>query len=335
VARPMSARQIIRGEDLAERRVLVSRIGDEPLLTLAQATGQQAGRDLKPGAVIKRRIEVVNNTGSEARIQVYPAAASIGKGGGFTGASGRSQNEVSTWSSVTPEAVELGAGGRSFVQVTVKVPTDAVRGENYGVVWAETTTAPKTPGGVTQVSRVGIRLYVSVGPGGAPPTDFEIVSLAGLRDQNNVAMVQATVRNTGERALDLNGVLNLSKGPAGLAAGPFPVPAGTTLGIGDSAQVLVPLDAQLPNGPWLAKITMTSGVTKRTAQATLTFPAGPGAGPQVASETGYTWWIAGAGVLVALALLLALAAVSLRRRSRRQQTPSTEPAAPADVAVNA
>jgi hypothetical protein len=147
-------------------------------------------------------------------------------------------------------------------------------------------------------------------------------------------MVQASVRNTGERALDLNGTLNLSKGPAGLAAGPFPVPVGTTLGIGETAPVLVPLDAQLPNGPWLAKISMTSGVTSRTAQATLTFPAGPGAGPAVASDSGYSWWMVAVGA-AALAVLLALAAVLVWGRTRRRRRPATQPAtAAADVALD-
>lgn len=271
---------------------------------------------VKPGAVIERRIEVVNHTGGDGRVAVYPAGATITEGG-FTGASGHTQNEVSGWTSATPKALELGPEERSFVKVTITVPADAVRGEKYGVVWAETTTTPTTPGGLTQVSRVGIRVYLSVGPGGAPPTDFEIVSLTGIRDENNVAAIQASVRNTGERALDLNGTLNLSKGPAGLSAGPFPVPVGTTLGIGESAPVLVPLDAQLPNGPWLAKITMTSGITERTAQATLTFPSGPGTGIGVPPDSGLGWWTIFAAIL-ALALLLALGAVLVRRRSRRR-----------------
>lgn len=237
---------------------------------------------LSLGRTIERRIEVVNHGGSKARVSVYPAAASVSKGG-FVGAAARTGNDVSSWTSVSPKSLVLAPQGRAFVKVTIRVPADAVRGEKYGVVWAETTTPPKS-GGVTQIGRVGIRLYLSVGPGGTPPSDFKIVSLTGIRDENNVPMVSASVRNTGERALDLSGTLSLSKGPGGLSAGPFAVPLGTTLGIGDTVPLLVKLDPQLPNGPWLAKITVKSGVTQRTAQATVTFPSGPGSAPAVAAE---------------------------------------------------
>ncbi len=287
---------------------------------------------LKPGAEIERRIEVSNNAASNARVKVYSSAARITKGG-FVGGAGKDQNELSSWTSATPGTVELGPEEKSAVTVTITVPEDAVRGEQYGVVWAETTIESDVPGGITQVSRVGIRLYLSVGPGGAPPTDFDVVSLAGARDQNNVAMVQASVRNTGERALDLNGTLTLSEGPAGLAAGPFTVPVGTTLGIGETLPLLIPLDAQLPDGPWLAKITMTSGVTERSAQARISFPAGPGTGPAITtdSDTPVPWWMIAGGALL-LGALLALVAVLVWRRLRLRRVPSPQPAEPADPA---
>jgi hypothetical protein len=48
--------------------------------------------------------------------------------------------------------------------VTIRVPRDAAPGERYGVVWAETRAGPDSGDGITQVNRVGIRLYLSVGP---------------------------------------------------------------------------------------------------------------------------------------------------------------------------
>lgn len=272
---------------------------------------------LAPGKTIERRIEVVNHSRSKAGVSMYSAAASVSKGG-FVGAQGRSQNDVSGWTSVTPKSLALKPKERAFVKVKVRVPALAVRGESYGVVWAEVTTPPKTPAGVTRVSRVGIRLYLSIGPGGAPPSDFTIDSLTAIRDQHNTPVVQASVRNTGERALDLSGTLSLSQGPGGLSAGPFPVQLGTTLGIGDTEPVLVPLNQQIPNGPWLAKITVKSGVTSRTAQATISFPDGPGVGPAIPTEAPFhlTWWMVAAG-LVALLMLAYLVWALVRRRRRR------------------
>ena len=272
---------------------------------------------VKPGSSFQRRIEVVNNGEEPARVAVYAAAADVTQGG-FVTSGGRTANDLSSWVQATPDALELSGGGRAYVNVSVSVPAMASRGERYGVVWAETQTAP-TKGGVTQLSRAGIRMYLSVGPGGAPRTDFTIDSLAAARDEKGVPLLRASVRNTGERALDLSGALTLGEGPAGLSAGPFAVPAGTTLGLGTTATVLVPLDARLPDGPWKVTVTLSSGTTKRSVAATLTFPAAPGTGPAVVTAPdGVPWW-----PFVALAAVL-LAAVVLLLRARRSRRPEVK-----------
>ncbi len=270
---------------------------------------------LAPGSVIERRVEVTNGTRSPADVSVYPAAASI-ESGSFVGADGRTRNDLSTWTSVAPHSLDLAPQESAFVRVSVRVPPRAAPGERYGVVWAEVTTPPRTQGGLTQVSRVGVRLYLSIGPGGIPASDFKIDALTAARDDNDVPLVQATIRNTGGRALDLTGSLRLSDGPGGLSAGPFPITLGTTLGIGQSEPVSVTLDKRLPDGPWLATLRVQSGLVERTAEATLTFPSGPGVGDTVAIDpaAGIPWWTIAAGLATGC-LLLALA-LAVRRRGR-------------------
>jgi flagella basal body P-ring formation protein FlgA len=56
VNKPLGYRQIIRQEDLIERRTLVDRIGDDPLVTREQIVGQMAGRELKLGTVLTGRL---------------------------------------------------------------------------------------------------------------------------------------------------------------------------------------------------------------------------------------------------------------------------------------
>ena len=270
---------------------------------------------VKPGEVIERRVEVVNHSDRKEQVSLYAAAARV-EGGQFVGAAGRTQNDLSSWTSLDGSAVTLGPRGRSLVRVTIAVPDEAVRGERYGVVWAE-LTPQQNPDGVTHISRVGVRLYVSVGPGGAPRTDFDIVSMTGIRDQDNVPAVQARVRNTGERAIDLTGSLTLADGPAGLSAGPFKIPAGNTVGIGDTQPLLVPLDRQLPDGPWRVKIRVTSGVTTRTTEATLIFPPDIGAGPEVPVDGGLPWQGLAAGAVAGI-LILAFAGYVWVRRRRSQ-----------------
>ena len=171
---------------------------------------------LAPGTVIHRRIEVSNTTASTVRISLYPAAATIA-GGSFLGAEGHARNELSTWTRVRPGASRIATGKRMNAVVTIAVPRDAAPGERYGVVWAEVRSAPPGDGGITQVNRVGIRLYVSVGPGGAPAPDFTIESLTAIRSPGGQPTVLATVRNTGGRALDMSGTLQLAGGPGASA----------------------------------------------------------------------------------------------------------------------
>ncbi|MGB7159845.1 MAG: flagellar basal body P-ring formation chaperone FlgA [Tepidisphaeraceae bacterium] len=56
LARPISARQLIREEDVVEKRSLVDRLDDQPLLTRTQVVGNQSARDLKPGAIFTAKM---------------------------------------------------------------------------------------------------------------------------------------------------------------------------------------------------------------------------------------------------------------------------------------
>lgn len=276
-----------------------------------------------PGAVIERRVAVANGTNDTARVSMYAGAAEI-RNGTFTGADGRTQNELSHWVSVSPAEPVLGPDQEMLVDVTITVPDDASRGERYGAIWAEVSSSPRS-GGVTQVSRVGVRIYLSVGPGGAPPSDFAITSVTAARDDTGRPLLHATVRNTGERALDLSASVRLSDGPGGTSAGPFTSADSTTLGIGQTAPVTVELGRGLPDGPWLARMSVTSGLDQRSARARVSFPSDTGTtGPVPVStdEGGIPWWI---WVLGSCLLLLLAALVAIRRRRR--------PAMAADQAV--
>ncbi len=272
---------------------------------------------LVPGTTIARRIEVTNTTAAPAVVRMYAAGASI-VDGTFVGDASDSASELSTWNTVTPHTLTLDADGHADVTVTIAVPEDAAPGERYAVVWAEIRSGTAPDGGVEQVNRVGIRQYLSVGPGGPPAADFTIDSLTAARAADGGPLVLATVQNTGGRALDMAGELELLAGPGGLRAGPFPADLGSTLAIGASGQVIVALDDQLPDGPWDAMIVLRSGLTERSAQATLMFP-GTGSAPSVLVEPVDDRWpvLAVVGLLLVLLLVVLLWAITRRRRSSR------------------
>lgn len=271
-----------------------------------------------PGGTIKRRIEIVNTAAATAHVALYPSAATITKGS-FLGAEGNTPNELSNWTSVDPVATGLSPNGRTTGEVTIRVPADASEAERYAVVWAEVRSAPDDDG-ITQVSRVGIRIYLSVGPGGEPAAGFTIDSLSPHRSDDGRPVIIANVHNTGGRALDIAGTLELSDGPGGLSAGPFPATLGTTLGIGETEEVEIVLDKSVPAGPWNARIELKSGLLEHSARATVTFPAA-GTAPPVTVETGRGWlWILIGGAI--LLLLVVIVGLLLRTRRRRHTQPA-------------
>ena len=225
---------------------------------------------LRPGTSISRRVEIGNSTGSTAGVAVYPAAAGLHRGA-FAFAAGHTRNELSSWTSVSRHVLHLAPDTRASETVTIKVPKEASSGEHYAVVWAEVSTPAANARGVTLVNRVGMRMYITIGPGGAAPPNFKIGSLTAKRSTTGAPLVVATIHNRGGRTIDISGTLTLSKGPGGLNAGPFRVELGNVAPHG-SKPMIVRLDRRFPRGPWRATIRLTSGLIQRAAGATISFP---------------------------------------------------------------
>lgn len=238
--------------------------------------------NVAPGTTISRKLRVSNDTDAAQSIDTYAAAATI-KDGSFRFGDGHAKNELTTWTTVDPGTDTYAPGEAKVVTVTIAVPKDASSGERYGVVWASVSSAPEAGGGITNVNRVGVRIYLSVSEGGEPASDYRITGIQARRAETGEPQIVATVENTGGRALDLSGKLRLTQGPGGLSAGPFNVKVGTTLGVGQTEPVLVTLNKALPAGPWHARLDLVSGLLTRHAQATITFPK-KGAGPVVHPE---------------------------------------------------
>lgn len=227
---------------------------------------------LAQGATITRHIEL-SATGSEPlQAELYVGAASL-EDGEFRFGEGRTGNDLTEWTTLDPPSVTVTPGTPVQSTVTIAVPSNADDGERYAVIWAE---LPGSGGSANVVNRVGVRIYLSVGEGEEPVTDFTIDTLTARRDEDGTPIVETTVTNTGGRAIDISGSLQLANGPGSLTAGPFNVEVGTTLGLGQSAPAFVRLDPSLPDGPWDAVVTIESGRVKKEAKATLTFPSEPG-----------------------------------------------------------
>ena len=258
---------------------------------------------LPAGAVIHRRILIVNDESRTERFTVYPDAAHIA-GGLFVGDAGATRNELTTWIRAQHTAVTLAPGASAMDLVTIKVPRGATRGEHYGVIWVQQTSkSRKNSGfGVTEISRVGIRVYLAVGRGGMSPTRFDIASITGRRLPSGQLVITAHVANTGGRAIDLNGSARLTDGPGNTRSGPFPAQKIVTLAPGQSWNVTFAAPKSLPSGSWRAMVSLASGMT--TAGATAAVRFAPAAVAQAALSPLQWIWLALGGLTLALVLIM-------------------------------
>jgi hypothetical protein len=276
---------------------------------------------LKPGTTIRRRVQISDNTNGPLHASLYVGGAQV-EDGSFRPSDKGDPAELSEWSTVAPTSFDLKAGGTADAQVTIAVPASASSGERYGVIWAE--LPPSSSSTVKEVNRVGVRIYLSVGSGGEPASDFTVDSLQGSRRTDGVAVVLAQVHNTGGRALDMSGTLSLSDGPAGLSAGPFPASLGTSLKPGQTEPVTIVLGKAITGGPWTATLDVRSGVLRRKAQAQISFPDKAGtAAPPVAAKNVPLYKDKGILVPIAVSfiglLFLILLILALREYLRRQR----------------
>jgi hypothetical protein len=286
-------------------------------IKLVQLTGSNAsniraeeyivGR-LAPGAVLRREVQVSNLGSAPAELTLYPAAGSIARGT-FQFAAGHTQDDMTTWISLSRSALTLAAHTTASLTATVSVPKNAPSGEQYGVIWAQEVS--KGTGNVTLVSRVGIRLYLSIGLGGAAAAGFVLGTPDSGRTSAGIAFVRVPVHNTGGTAVDVRGTLQLSGGPGGVSAGPFPAETVDTLASGQSYPDTFTLSKSLPDGPWQASFSMVSGLITKTEKVTLNFNGAPA----TAAHTSKFPLVPVAAAVAAL-ILLALAA-TLLTRSRR------------------
>lgn len=299
------------------------------LADIPSQTGDPRAQDyivdhVAPGATFTRRFQVCNGTAAAVPVQLYAAAAVIAHGG-FSVPEGRASNELSQWIAISPSQATIAPGERLIATATFTVPRGAVAGERYAALLAE-LPATAGPTGVRLLQREGVRVYLDAGPGGDPVSDFAVDSLQAQRRADGTTAVLAVVHNTGHRAVDLHGSLQLSGGPGGLSAGPFAAQLGTTLKPGDSAPVTFVLDKAITGGPWHAVVDLVSGQLDRKATAALSFPllAGAASVPVPAQallpyQDRKVLVPIAAGLVVLLVVLLVLLAsrvISVPRRAR-------------------
>jgi hypothetical protein len=274
---------------------------------------------LAPGSRVTRQVQISNTTNATADIVVYSAAASYVEGN-FSFAPGRTEDSLSSWTSVARPELLLAPGATAFDAVTINIPKRASSGERYAVVWAEVSAPSPTQSGIHLVNRVGIRMFVSVGNGGVPTVDFTVAPLVASRSSNRDPLISSKVHNLGQSAIDVTGKLTLSQGPGGLSAGPFLAKLQTLLAPGHSEIALVQLSEQIPRGPWRADLILSSNGTQRRSSSTIIFPERI---PVIQNRRPVTPLVLATLIVIILLLSVGTSVLITRRRRLRLGVPAT------------
>ena len=127
----------------------------------------------------------------------------------------------------------------------------------------------------------------------------EITSVTAQRPAPDQLLLVVHVRNAGRRPIDLSGQARLTNGPGGSTAGPFGT-AQVTIGAAQEADLDFALPATLQDGPWLASVTLTSGLYTATANSAVSLGAPPKA---TLSWVVVAALVTGAGILIALIII--------------------------------
>jgi flagella basal body P-ring formation protein FlgA len=122
VVKPVSDRQVLRDDDVKERRALMDHIDDDQLLTRGQVVGQEAARDLRPGMVMTARMvetvplartgQYVSITLTQGGIQIKTVARALEAGsfGQTIRVKADDSNEVFTVTLTGPQTGVMGPG---------------------------------------------------------------------------------------------------------------------------------------------------------------------------------------------------------------------------------
>jgi hypothetical protein len=117
---------------------------------------------LAPSKTTIREIAVHNTSDKPITVSLYPGAAT-NVDGSFSAADQGVESLLTKWTTISPSTLKIPAHSSINAKISIVVPADAVSSSEYGVIWAANTTG--TSGGITQVNRIGIRMYTPVGDG--------------------------------------------------------------------------------------------------------------------------------------------------------------------------
>lgn len=264
------------------------------------------------GNTFERTLRVTNTTTESVTVALYIGdAAIVDRRFAFDVAP--EDDGVSGWSQVSPAQLTIAPGTSEHASVVITPPSDLTAGERYGVIWAELPRSGGNAGVV--VNRVGVRIYLAVGSETSFTNDLTVDQLTAIRDPDGRAVVAVNITNTGTRALDLSGTVDLARESGTASAQLDP---GTVLPPGDSGEALARFDGDLADGPWDATVSVSGNGVERRGTATISFPAEPDrrARPVVVEAVGNDSSAAAPLVALAVALTgLVLAALVVRARA--------------------
>lgn len=168
----------------------------------------------KPGQVLHRQIQVINNGKVAGPVRVYPVDATTGATSGAVYRDRAfARRDVGAWTRVTPDRTVLRPGQSRVVDVQITVPSDAGSGDHLGGFVVEPAVAKRTAGSKKGASfsvkihtLTVVALEVQVAGPRSPKLTIDGARAGGLQKQQQVLL---NLSNRGNTLFKGQGAMNI------------------------------------------------------------------------------------------------------------------------------
>jgi len=199
------------------------------LISPATEEGMVDGRPfftytLDPGDTVTDYLRVKSFADATQTLTLYPSEAGNAANGDLVLADGAAQpKDLSAWTSLDVQALELPPNGEQLVRIDIQVPPEAEPGDyTQGIVTSQTQQVKQEDGQLVNLdTRLAARVYVRVNGELAPQVEFTGLTDSYEREWWNpfgTAELSYSVQNTGNVRLRASDAVTV-EGPFGIDLG--------------------------------------------------------------------------------------------------------------------
>lgn len=174
--------------------------------------------NVKPGTILRDKVNIFNSTDEKLELVVYPVDAHNAEDGGYAPDNDDApKTDVGSWITLAEENIALAPGTKKTIDFTIAVPARVGVGDHAGTILVRrknpipiTQTdllGSQIQTGVQLVARVGERVYISIVGEKIKKLQFEKIEFK--KDASGKPFFYFTLSNQGNVRLNTNGTIEI------------------------------------------------------------------------------------------------------------------------------